>query len=152
MGPLALFAVAAGLWAAPARAESFYENNRSYYFAMGDLRCAGGLVDVPTGAVRIKFPMLKLPCRLGPEVAWYFNSQDNTDGPLGKGTSTSLDWKTYQDANYHWYIIAPGHRRYAFDDYFYDWHTNSYYYRDTRDVTSRNFDRFFPEILAAFPA
>src|SRR5215218_3411663 len=90
-GLLALCGVAAGLLAGPARA-AVYEDNRSYFFGMGDSRCAGGLVDVPTGAVRVKFPMLKLPCRLGPEVAWLYNSQDNGDGPLGKGTSLSLSW------------------------------------------------------------
>jgi hypothetical protein len=82
-----------------ASAGSFYENNRSYFFGQGDLRGAGGLIDVPTGAVTIKFPMVKLPVRLGPEIAWFYNSQSNTDGPLGKGTSTSLSWKTYRDAN-----------------------------------------------------
>src|SRR5262249_50555176 len=80
----------------------------------------------------IKFPMLRLPVRLGPEIAWFYNSQDSTPGPLGPGTSTSLSWKTYQDANYKWWIIAPGHRRYRFDSY-YDWTTGTTYYRDVRD-------------------
>src|SRR5262249_37439338 len=107
-GLLAACGVAAGiLMPGTARAGSFYENNRSYFFGTGDIRAAGGMVDVPTGAIKIKFPMLRLPVRLGPEIAWFYNSQDSTPGPLGPGTSTSLSWKTYQDANYKWWIIAP---------------------------------------------
>jgi RHS repeat-associated protein len=137
---LALCGLLGGLVAAPARAANFYENSisRPYFFGMGDVRCAGGLVDVPTGAVKLSFPLLKLSWRLAPEISFYYNSHDNSDGPLGKGTSLSLSWKTWVDGSNKLFVIAPGHRRYRFD-YVYDPYINASWYQDSRD----------PEMLGA---
>jgi RHS repeat-associated protein len=138
---LALCGLLGGLAAQPARPDSFYENNRSYFFGTGDVRCAGGAVDAPTGALLLRFELPRLPGRVHPQIALYFNSQDGTVGPLGTGTSTSLDWKLYQPpySGNDFDLIAPGHRRYHFF-YGYDSWLAQYVWKDTRD----------PEMLGAY--
>jgi hypothetical protein len=135
---LALGALLGALTAAPVAAQGFYESNRSYFFGMGDLRCYGGMVDVPTGAVRLRFALPKLPGRIGHQLAWYYNSQDGSNGPFGKGTSLSVSYFLTAGPSGGIDLITPGHRRYTFT-WQYDWHTGTYAYEDNRD----------PEMLGA---
>jgi YD repeat-containing protein len=127
-GLLALFGLVGGLIASPAGANSFYETNRNYFFGMGDIRAAGGSVDVPTGAFLIRFPLHSIPGRIGHQLAWFFNSQDGSNGPLGKGTSLSVSYFTQYGNGGGIDLVTPGHRRYRFT---YDWYQNAYI--NTRD-------------------
>src|SRR5207237_6325183 len=130
IGLLALVALAAGLIAAPAKAQSFYESNRSYFFGMGDVHTAvpGASVDVPTGALLVKFPLLPLPSRYPHQVALSFNSQEGSNGPLGKGTSLSTSVFVAYGPAAGIDLIFPGHRRFEFR---FNW--TDYAYEDSRD-------------------
>lgn len=79
---VALCGLAGGLLAAPAGAAEY---NRPWFLGMGDVRCAGGLVDVPTGAVQLRFPLPKIPGRIGHALAWYYTGQDGSGGPWAWG-------------------------------------------------------------------
>jgi YD repeat-containing protein len=109
-------ALLAGLLCAPAMAESYYEFNGPYCFGTGGA-CFGDPVDVVTGAFLIRKDLETIPGRVPIRIGWQFNSQDNTDGPLGKGTSLSYDYFIAQSqvSDYSYELSAPGNLHFAFD-------------------------------------
>jgi hypothetical protein len=67
------------------------------------------LIRAPIGTVFARVPIA---------AAWLYNSQDATNGPLGKGTSLSYDYfiaKSAVLAGQPYELIGPGNRHFSFD-------------------------------------
>lgn len=109
---LALGCLIGSLFGSSASAASYFEGGRSYYFSSGEAQF-GHSVDVASGALQLRQSLGTLPGRMPISCGWLYNAQDATDGPLGKGTSTSWDWflEPYGDS---YQLIGPGNRRYMF--------------------------------------
>src|SRR5947199_157748 len=58
-----------------------------------------------------------LPGRFPFDLTWSYNSQDNSDGPLGKGTSLSIDYFITPSAVLgagYFELVEPGNLHFAF--------------------------------------
>jgi hypothetical protein len=74
-----------------AKSAPYYEAAPPYRFGTGGASLRGS-VDVATGAFRIQEKLATLTGRVPGVAAWFYNSQDATNGPLGKGTSLPYDY------------------------------------------------------------
>src|SRR5438876_679628 len=73
------------------RAASYYEASAPYRFGTGGASFGKG-IDAATGAFMLRGQIAAIPGRVPIVLKWGFNSQDNSNGPLGTGTSLSTDY------------------------------------------------------------
>jgi YD repeat-containing protein len=110
-------AAAALVAAAPARAASYYEANAPVRMGTSG-GTAPGSVDIASGAFLMQQSLTTLKGRIPVQLGWFYNSQDATNGPLGKGTSLPYDFfiaKSTADPLHPYEFITPGHRHYEFE-------------------------------------
>src|SRR5207249_3023829 len=77
--------------AKPAGAAPYYEMSAPYHLGTGH-QTFGDPVDLATGAYMIEEPIAFIPGRVPISLDWIYTSRDNSNGPLGTGTSLSIDY------------------------------------------------------------
>lgn len=92
-------------------AAPYYESNGPYCHGTGGACYAG--VDVATGSLSVGGDLIEIPGRIPISLGWQWRSQDNSNGPIAKGTSLTTDYfVTAYGGGYE--LLGPGNRHFLF--------------------------------------